>query len=83
MSAEPQRLESVEFLPNQNRFPIPPPFDTGVFVYVAGDNRALPYYGPVLVGRLRVVSLVIMYEMNIIVPPVRQVHDPQVDTSYY
>ncbi len=81
MSAEPQRLGPVEVVPDQYRFAIPPPFDTPAFVYVAGDNKALPYYGPVLVGPQCVVPPVVMHEMNIIVPPVRSAHGPQVDTT--
>ncbi len=70
-------------MPDLYRFAIAPPFDTPVFVYVAGDNKALPYYSPVLVGPQCVVPPVVMHEMNIIVPPVRPAHGPQVDTTLH
>jgi hypothetical protein len=83
ISAEPQHLEPVEVISDQYRFAIPPPFDAPVFVYVAGDSKALPYYGPVLVGPQCIVPPVIMHEMNIIVPPVSPAHGPQEDTTLY
>lgn len=56
-----------------------------VFVYVAGDSKALPNDDPVLVVPQCVVPPVVMHEMNVIVPPppVRPAHGPHGDTTLY
>lgn len=67
-STEPQHLEPVELVSIHDRFAIPPPFDTPRFVYIAGDNHALPYHGPVLVmpgGTLQMS----MDDVSLTVPP--------------
>lgn len=48
-SNEPQHLKPADFVSVHDRFAILPPFDDPRFVYIAGDNQALPYHGPVLV----------------------------------
>jgi hypothetical protein len=70
ISTEPQHLEPVEDVSDQYRFVILPPFDTPVFVYIPGDGKAFPYYGPVLVGPRCIVTPVTIDSVSITVPRV-------------
>lgn len=78
-STEPQRLEPVKFVSVHDRFAFPPPFDSPRFVYIAGDNQALPYHSPIYVFPRNVVQMS-MDEISITVPPVVQIPSSQVDT---
>jgi len=69
VSQEPQTLEPAEYVYDQYRFAVPPPFDTPVFIYVPGDSQALPYQGPVLVGYKCVVPPISMGGINLTIPP--------------
>ena len=80
LSAEPQNLEPAKLVSVHDRFALPPPFDHPRFVYVSGDNNALPYLGPVYVVPGLVVPPIIMHEISITIPPVIQVQDPQAET---
>ncbi len=72
-STEPQRLEPVKLVSVHDRFALPPPFDAPRFVYIAGDNKAQPYHGPILVlpGLPGSVMQMSVAEMSIVIPPVQ------------
>jgi hypothetical protein len=79
ISAEPQHLGLAKIVSIHDRFAIPPPFDDPRFVYVAGDNQALPYYGPILVvpGSPGSVLQMEMSDGSLTVPPVSRASSPQ------
>jgi len=73
ISTEPQSLGLAKVVSIHDRFALPPPFDGPRFVYVAGDNKALPYHGPILVvpGSPGSVLQMELSDVSLVVPPVR------------
>jgi len=80
VSTEPQRLEPVEVVSDENRFVLLPPFDDPRFVYIDRDGKAMPYHGAVYAGPGYYIPPITMHGASLAVPPVVQVPGPPVDT---
>ncbi len=80
ISAVSQQLKPAEDVSLQDRIVILPPFDSPRYVYIDGDNKALPYHSPLHVGPGYVMPTLIMSNMSITVPPFVRVPYPQAGT---
>lgn len=79
-SAEPQQLKPAEDVPLEYRIVILPPFDSPRYMYIPGDNKALPYHSPLYVRPGRVMGTLNMSDMSITIPAFVPAPNQEADT---